>query len=199
MWSRHKGKELKVASPNGEATIMNKKSKTYADILDKSAICPHPAKAILQDCWENSKTNFRSFVRIGNIKAESIGFCNIQLILWLFVMPSINLNKQQQLGKNSEQILSGRTEQNYTEQHNVGMLVFITDGSKDPETGCMGAAVFIPQCEVATEKRTSDHHRYMQSLLSSGWQKITSGSWAALTSIKSVKSYCKILYLKFTI
>lgn len=72
----------------------------------------HLAKAILQDCWEDNETNFKSFGWIGNTEAENVGLCNMQynptvpsaaIPAWLFMMPTLDLNTQQQLRKQSQQ------------------------------------------------------------------------------------------------
>lgn len=46
--------------------------------------------------------------------------------------------------------------QNYIDQHFVDKILI--DGSKDPETGRTGAAVFIAHCEMAVKKTAADHH-----------------------------------------
>lgn len=60
----------------------------------------HPAKAILQECWEHSKTILINFGWIGNVKAENVGLCSIQYCSivfysaippWLFVKQSFDL------------------------------------------------------------------------------------------------------------
>ncbi len=68
----------------------------------------HPTKNVLQECWEHSEYNIRSFGWIGHIKAENEVLCNMQCSStvcysvtppWLFVMPTIDLNIQQQIIK----------------------------------------------------------------------------------------------------
>ncbi len=44
----------------------------------KGQVESHPAKAILKVCWEHSKSNYRSFGWIGDVKAENIGLHKLQ-------------------------------------------------------------------------------------------------------------------------
>lgn len=178
----------------------------------------HPTRTILQDCWEHNKTSFRSFGWIGDIKAKQVGLSDIQysptvpcsvIPPWLFVIPSVDFKIQQQLREKAQQGSAGTIVQNYIDQHFADKVLVFTDGSKDPETGRTGAAVFIPQYEVAIKKRTTDHLsvytvELLAILTALEWLEkhtknnaiIASDSWAALTSINSIKSCRQDLVFK---
>jgi len=72
-------------------------------------------------------------------------------------MPSVDFNIQQKFKKNTRQGVSGVMVQKYIEQNYANSVVIFTDGSKEPENGRTGAAVYIPEFKVAIKKRTTDH------------------------------------------
>ncbi len=170
----------------------------------------HPAKSVSTDCWEHTETNFLSFGWIGDAKAETIGLHQIQysptvsmssIPPWLFPLPSIDLNIQQELKDKSEQLPIWRLVQNYCDQQFSDSLFIFTDGSKDPGTGCAGAAIYIPMTESCIKKRVSDHFsayttELLAILLILQWIEekeinntvIASDSFSALTSIRSGRS-----------
>lgn len=126
----------------------------------------HPTKAILEECWEHNKSNYLSFGWVGNAKAESLGLCNIKysptvaypdIPPWLFIDPLVDLNIQQQIKKECKQTNTGRIAERYIEQYYTDKLIVFTDGSKDPETGRTGAAMYIPANKIGIKKRTPDH------------------------------------------
>ena len=108
---------------------------------------------------------------------------------------------QEQLKKNNKQVPAGRVAESYLEQHFSDKILIFTDGSKDPDTGRTGAAVFIPHYKIHIKERTTDHLsvytvELAAIILGLEWIEgndhnnalIASDSWAALTSIKTMKS-----------
>ena len=69
-------------------------------------------------------------------------------------MPSIDVNIENEMKIKSKLLSVGRVAEMYIEQHFGDKLLVYTDGSKDPESGRTGAAVFIPKYKVAIKKRT---------------------------------------------
>lgn len=116
-------------------------------------------------------------------------------------MPSVDFNIQQKLKKKSKKGVTGVIVQKYIEQNYANTVVIFTDGSKEPETGHTGAAVFIPEYKVAIKERATDHAsvytvELLAITLALRWlggnnrakALIASDSWAALNSIKTLKS-----------
>ncbi|XP_061925778.1 uncharacterized protein LOC133664840 [Entelurus aequoreus] len=178
----------------------------------------HPAKAILEDCWEHNESHFMSFGWIGNVKAVQAGLGHILFSPtvpysctppWLFIEPTIHFEIQQQLKKRNRQASAGGVAEGYLEKHFSDKTLIFTDGSKDPDTGRTGAAVFIPQYKIHIKKRTTDHLSVFTVelaaiILGLEWIEgnnhkntlIVSDSWAALTSIKTMKSCRQDLIFK---
>ena len=83
----------------------------------------HPAEAMLEDCSEHDRSNFRSLGWVGNVKAERIGSCDVQYVSsgcfppWLFQMPSVDFNIQQKLNKKTKQGVTGVIVQKCIEQN----------------------------------------------------------------------------------
>lgn len=74
------------------------------------------------------------------------------------------------------------------EKYSDKMIIF----TKDPETGRTGAAVYIPWNKVSIKTRCTDHLIALQWIEEHGIDKavIASDSWAALTSMQTMKC-CK--------
>ena len=148
---------------------------------------------------------------VGNVRAESIGSCDLQTVSnvplpeippWLFQMLSVDFNIQQKLNKKTRQGDTGVTVQKYIEQIYPNRVVIFIDGSKEPENGHTEAAVYIPEFKVAVKERATDHDAsvYTAELLAITlalrWLEgdnranalIGSDSWAALSSVKTMKS-----------
>ena len=64
-------------------------------------------------------------------------------------MPSVDFNIQQKLKKKTRQGVTGVMLQKYIERNYANSVVIFTDGSKESENGCAGAAVYIPEFKVA--------------------------------------------------
>ncbi len=178
----------------------------------------HPTKTVLEGCWEHQETNYMSFGWVGNIKAEQAGLHCIQFSPtisysqtppWLFVKATVNFDLKQQLKKGSRQAVAGGIAQRYLEQHLTDKTIVFTDGSKDPDTGRTGAAVFIPHYKVHIKKRTTDHLsvyavELTAIILALEWTEknnhnnivIASDSQAALISINTLKSCRQDLVLE---
>ena len=71
----------------------------------------YPTKAIVQECWEHNKSNFRSFGWIGDAKARKACLHNIQycptvpyseIPPWKFIMPLIDLQLQEEIKRKSK-------------------------------------------------------------------------------------------------
>lgn len=170
----------------------------------------HPAKSLLIDCWEHNKTNFISFGWIGDAKAEVIGLRQLDysstviqssIPPWLFPTPRVDLDIQQELKDMSKKLPESRIVQNYFDLHFADSMFIFTDGSKDPDTGRAGAAVYIPASESYIKKRISDNvsvytTELIAILMALQWIEeketnntvIASDSLSALMSIKSGKS-----------
>ena len=82
-----------------------------------------------------------------------------------------------------------------------------TDGSKDPESGCAGSAVYIPVCKESIKKRLANNvsvyrptTELVAIVLALQWLEekeinnavIASDSFSALESIKSGRSACRM-------
>lgn len=72
-------------------------------------------------------------------------------------MPNVDPKIQQELKEKSGKHPIWHIVQNYFDQHFSDSVVIFTDGSKDPDTGCAGAAVYIPVSGTHIKKRVSDH------------------------------------------
>ncbi len=118
-------------------------------------------------CWEHNKSNFRSFgwIGVGDAKARkaylhTIQFCPTvpysEIPPWKFIMPLIDLQLQEEIKRKSKLMPVWCIVKNYMELHFTNKIIVFTDGSKNPENGRTGAAVYIPQCEENIEKRTTD-------------------------------------------
>jgi len=57
----------------------------------------------------------------------------------------------------SKKLPESRIVQNYFDLHFAKCMVIFTDGSKDPDTGHAGVAVYIPASELCIKKRISDN------------------------------------------
>ncbi len=126
----------------------------------------HPVKSVLTECWEHNETNYTSFGWIGNAKARNIGLHQLQysntvsicsIPPWLFPLPNVDLNIQQELKDNLVQLPTWFIVQNYFKKHYPESVFLFTDGSKDPETGFAGAAVYIPMSDCCIKKRVTNH------------------------------------------
>ncbi|XP_050975638.1 uridine 5'-monophosphate synthase isoform X1 [Labeo rohita] len=188
----------------------------------------HPVKSILKECWEHNETNYTSFGWVGDAKARNVGLHQLQysntvplspIPPWLFPLPAVDLRIQQELKDNSNNIPIWYIVQKYFEEHFPQSQVIFTDGSKDPETGCAGAAVYVPMCEFYIKKRVTNHlsvytTELLAIILALNWIEemeinnsvIASDSFSALESIKSGRSsarmdivyniFCKMYDLK---
>ena len=125
----------------------------------------HPAKSVLKDCWEHNESHL-SFGWVGDAKAATVGLCQRQyssavsfssIPPWLFPLPSVDLNIQLELKNNSKHLPVWRIVKNYFDKHFTNSVFIFTDGSKEPDKGKAGAAVFIPLSETCIKKRVSDH------------------------------------------
>ncbi len=106
---------------------------------------------------------------IGDAKAETIGLHQLKysptvsvssIPPWLFHLPSIDLNIQQELEDKSEQLPVWCIVQNYFDQHFSDSVFIFRDGSKDPGTGCAGSAVYIPRLSHILRKEYQTICRY---------------------------------------
>lgn len=170
----------------------------------------HPAKSILKDCWEHNESHLTSFGWIGDVKAASIGLNKIQycptvpissIPPWLFPLPRVDLNIQRELKEKKELLPVWRIVQNYFASNYSDSTIIFTDGSKDPETGRAGAAVYIPVSNTHIKKRVTDHVSVYTTelwalVLALKWIEgkeihnsvIASDSFSALSSIRSGRS-----------
>lgn len=118
-------------------------------------------------------------------------------------MPVVNFKIKNQLLKIKKQGIAGSIALKYLEEKNSNRMIVFTEESKDPERGRTGAAVYIPCNKVSIKKRCTDHLSVysvaliviiiaLQWIEEHGIDKavIASDSWAALTSIQTMKS-CK--------
>ncbi len=76
---------------------------------------------------------------------------------WKFIMPLIDLQLQEEIKSKSKLMPVWCIVKNYMELHFTNKIIVFTDGSKNPENGRTGAAVYIPQCEENIKKRTTDY------------------------------------------
>ena len=183
----------------------------------------HPAKSLLADCWEHNEKNYASFGWIGDAKAENIGLRQLQysptisissIPPWLFPLPRVDLRIQQEIKEKSEQLPIWSIVQNHFNLHYSNSVFIFTDGSKEPVTGCAGAAVYIPLNDACIKKRLSDHlsvytMELWAILLALQWIEekniyntvIASDSFSALMSIKSGRSTSRtdVIYEIFSI
>uniref|UniRef100_A0A8D0CT46 RNase H type-1 domain-containing protein n=2 Tax=Sander lucioperca TaxID=283035 RepID=A0A8D0CT46_SANLU len=108
---------------------------------------------------------------------------------------------EQELKNKSELLPVWRIVQNYVKKNLSDSVFIFTDGSKDPEKGCVGAAVYIPVNDTSIKKRLSDHlsvytTELMAVLLALQWIEekglpktvIASDSFSALSSIRTGRS-----------
>ncbi len=72
-------------------------------------------------------------------------------------MPLIDLQLQEEIKSKSKLMPVWCIVKNYMELHFTNKIIVFTDGSKNPENGRTGAAVYIPQCEENIKKRTTDY------------------------------------------
>lgn len=72
-------------------------------------------------------------------------------------MPNVDLNIQQEINGKSQQIPVWHVVQNYFEINFQGLVILYTDGSKDPQSGLAGAAVYIPRFDHYIKKRVTNH------------------------------------------
>lgn len=103
---------------------------------------------------------------VGNSQAEKLGLvrftysCTVALPAippWIFPLPVVDL----EIAKISKQCkeygaMNDLVKQYLGLKYNNSIQIF-TDGSKDPNTGKTGAAVYIPHFQKSILKRTSDH------------------------------------------
>lgn len=76
---------------------------------------------------------------------------------WKFTMPLIDLHLQKENTRKMKLMPVWCIVQSYIEMHLANKIIIYTDGSKNPENECTGAAVYIPQCEETVKKRTTNH------------------------------------------
>ena len=72
-------------------------------------------------------------------------------------MPSVDFNIQQKLNKKTRQGDTGVIVQKHIEQNYPKRVSIFTDGSKEPDYGRTGAAVYIPEFKVAVKERATGH------------------------------------------
>ena len=173
----------------------------------------HPTKSVLNDCWEHESMSW-SFGWIGDAKAKNIGLQDLQysptVVIppvppWLFPWPRVDLGVQKELKNKSKFTPVFESVQMYCEQHYPDSVFIYTDGSKDPESGCTGSAVYIPACKESIKKRLTNNvsvytTELVAILLALQWLEekeisnvvIASDSFSALESIKSGRSACRM-------
>ena len=172
----------------------------------------HPVKKVLLDCWEHNERHCTSFGWLGNSLADHAGLANQQYVSlsmvndlppWTFSCPVIDFSMHGCVKKNNSMRTAVEV-QAYIDNKYKGKLLIYTDGSKDPTTGRAGAAVYVPKYRIGIVKRATDNLsvyvvEILAILLALKWVinsadtdvVILSDSWAALTSVKSVRS-CRL-------
>ncbi len=99
----------------------------------------HPTTSVLKDCWKRNDTNILSFIPNAELHqlqySPTISVSTISS--WLF-----NRNYK------AKQIKTWRKVKNYLDKKKLDSVFIFTDGSKDPATGCAGAAVYFPVSET---------------------------------------------------
>lgn len=170
----------------------------------------HPTKRTLLECWEHEETNFISFGWIAEAKARIIGLDQLQYCKavpipyippWFFPLPKVDFNIQQELKDNNNILPTKYIVQNYLEKNYKESIFLFTDGSKDPQTGHTGAAVYIPVNQYHIKKRITNNisvytTELIAILIALQWIEendiynvvIASDSFSSLESIRSGRS-----------
>ncbi|KAI2667110.1 hypothetical protein H4Q32_003505 [Labeo rohita] len=174
----------------------------------------HPTKAVLNKCWEHGRKQFDSFGWVGDSQAETLGLtkishrCTVALSAippWFLPMPAVDLEISK-ISKHSRECggMNNMVQQYLSDKYN-DMVQIYTDGSKDPDTGRTGAAVYIPEFDISIKQRTSDNLAvYSVELLAillalikiedfkPNTFVVCSDSMAALVSILNLQSTCRL-------
>lgn len=173
----------------------------------------HPSKAVLNKCWEHGRKHFNSFGWVGDDEAEKLDLTKLSYSHtvtlsatppWFFPMPIVDLEIAKLSKQSREHGGLSNMVQHYLNTKYSDMVQVYTDGSKDPDTGRTGAAVYVPGFDTSLKQRTPDNLAiYSVELLAIVialiWTEdfkpnkfvICSDSMAALVSIMNFKSSCR--------
>ncbi len=125
----------------------------------------HPTRGVLQECWENGRSQRDNFARRGNDVAEKFGVFGLkvspivvfpEVAPWKLVWPDIDwyLLEVKRKGKGTIDLVSAFR---YHVMNKYGDFIQIfTDGAKQPETEVTGFGVSVPEKGIGINRRTSD-------------------------------------------
>lgn len=173
----------------------------------------HPSKGVLNKCWEHGRKDFNSFGWVGDKEAErldlnKLSYCPTVALSatppWFFPMPKVDLDIARQSKKSKEYGGLSNMVQHYLSTRYYDRVQVYTDGSKDPDTGRTGAAVYVPDADASLKQRTPDNLaiysvELLAILMALTWAEdlrpneyvLCSDSMAALVSIMNFKSACR--------
>ena len=124
-----------------------------------------PAKKVLDDCWEYSLRGSGFGWTVG-AAAEKYGMSVLDIgphtvwgavPPWIFPVPEVDFGLMGRKADWVEQgIAMGPRVQEYVRRAHYMYLPVFTDGSKDPESGRVGAGVYVGEFEVVVSRRLSD-------------------------------------------
>jgi ribonuclease HI len=178
----------------------------------------HPVKEVLQKCWEHEHTKYRSFGWNADMEAKEIGIDCIKtsptvvipaIPPWLFQMPLVDLQLHSKINDKNRCMTKEEIVDQYLQQKYFNCTQIYTDGSKNPDNGYTGAAIYIPYFKHSVVKRLSNNVSVFTTemvaiLMAMQWVEeiqpisvvVCSDSYSALNSLKSGSSASRqdILY-----
>lgn len=126
----------------------------------------HPAKGILEACWEHGKRTVKSFGWIikdlvEEMKLNEYSFIPAVILpitpLWILPQPNIDLVLLESRQDKDQMMLEAEMTKEYIGTKYEQYIHVFTDASKDPQNGQVGIAYVIPRLKMAKGERISDH------------------------------------------
>lgn len=124
----------------------------------------HPAKKVMQACWEKETTKKTSFGWTGDQMAKDTGVYDKEFganvvwpirPVWELETPCVDLELLK-IKRNNKNADLNTVYYSYKECKYKESIQIFTDGSKNMQTEATGSAVVIPKYKIEISKRTSD-------------------------------------------